>query len=90
MAAALPLLCGVAVTLGAGGASLPKRITGGAVCGGAVGILYTAVSAILSYGGSIELGELTAECVWRVFIFAILSAIGVILTELKLPEPSVE
>jgi hypothetical protein len=84
-----PLLCGVAVTLGAGGASLPKRISGGAICGSLVGILYTAVSGILSYGGSVGLGELTVDCIWRIFIFAILAAIGVILTELKLPEPIV-
>lgn len=86
----VPLLCGVAVTLGAGGASLPKRICGGAVCGSLVGMLYTAVSGIIGQGGPVELGALTADCIWRVFIFGILSAIGVILTELKLPAPAVE
>ena len=86
----VPLLCGIAVTLGAGGASLLKRISGGAVCGSLVGILYTAVSGIIGQDGPVALGALTADCIWRVFIFGILSAIGVILTELKLPAPAVE
>jgi hypothetical protein len=85
----VPLLCGVAVTLGAGGASLPKRISGGAICGTLMGILYTSFSGMLSFGRPVGLGELTADCVWRVFIFSILSAVAVVLTELKLPEPSV-
>lgn len=88
LAVLVPLLCGVAVTLGAGGAALPKRIIGGAICGGVVGVLYTGVSAILD-AGPIGFGEMATHCLWRVFILAILSSIGVILTELKLPEPSV-
>jgi hypothetical protein len=86
----VPLLCGAAVTSGARGAPLPKRIIGGAVCGGLVGALYTGVSAVLGYGGSIGLGEMATDCVWRVFLLTILSTIGVMLTELNLPEPSVK
>jgi hypothetical protein len=84
----VPLLCGAAVTLGAGGASLPKRIIGAALCGGMVGILYTAETAILAANGLIGINEIATAGVWRVFIFTILSAIGVILTELNLPEPA--
>ncbi len=79
------LICGAVVTLGCGGAALAKRIGAAAACGVLIGVLYTAVSAILSYNGGIA-----ARGVWRVFIFAILSTIGTIVTELKLPEPDME
>lgn len=81
----VPLACGAAATLGCGGAPLWKRIVAAALCGVVVGVLYTAVSAILSYNGGI-----VASCVWRVFIFAILSTIGAIVTELKLPNTDME
>jgi hypothetical protein len=79
------LVCGGVVTLGCGGAAFGKRITAAAVCGVLTGTLYTTVLAILSYTGGI-----VASCVWRMFIFGILSTIGAIVTELKLPEPDIE
>jgi hypothetical protein len=78
-----PLVCGAAVTVGCGGAALGKRIVAAAVGGALIGVLYTAVSAILSPSG-----EIAASCVWRMFILAILSAIGAIVAEIKLPENS--
>jgi hypothetical protein len=90
LAVLVPMLCGAAVTLGAGGAALWKRIIGAAICGGVVGVLYTAVSVILGYGGPTGVGEITTGCVWRAFVFTIFSTIGVLLTELKLPEPRVK
>jgi len=87
LAALVPVLCGAVVTLGAGGAPIWKRVIGAAACGGAVGVLYTAVSAMLGYGGPFGTGDIVINCVWRVFIFTILSTIGMLLTEIKLPEP---
>jgi hypothetical protein len=87
LAVLVPSLCGVAVTLGAGGAALPKRIIGGAICGGVVGALYPGLSALLGHAGPIALGEMAMRCAWGVLILTIFSTIGVILTELKLPEP---
>ncbi len=75
------LICGAIVTLGCGGATLTKRLVAAAVCGVLIGVLSAAASAILSYNGGF-----VATCVWRVFIFAIVSAIGAIITELKLPD----
>ena len=75
------LFCGAIVTLGCGGAALGKRLVAAAVCGVLIGVLSTAVSAILSYNAGF-----VAICVWRVFIFAIVSTIGAIFTELKLPD----
>ena len=87
LALLVPLLCGATVTLGAGGAALSKRVTGAAICGGVIGVLYTILSQILGHVGPIGFGETAASCFWRVFVFGIFSAIGAILTELKLPEP---
>ena len=74
-------LCGAAVTIGCGGATLGRRIAAAAVYGILAGVLYTAVSAMLGHNSSI-----ITTCIWRVFIFAILSTIGALITEIKLPE----
>jgi len=79
-----PLLCGVAVTLGSGGAALGKRVATAAVSGVLAGAIYTGASILLSHDGGI-----VANCIWRMFIFAILSTIGAIITELKLPEQGI-
>jgi hypothetical protein len=79
-----PLICGTAVTLGCGGAALGKRIVTAAVCGVLAGALYAVVSVLLSHDGGI-----VASSIWRMFIFAILSIVGAIITELKLPEQSI-
>jgi len=90
LAVILPLLCGTSITLGASGASMGKRVVGSAVCGCAVGVLYTVISAILSYGGKMDVGGLAIDCMWRVFIFTMLSIIGMLLTEIKWQAPMTE
>ncbi len=90
LAVIVPLICGVAVTLGCSGAALWKRIVAAAVCGVIVGVLYAAVSAMLGYDGWIAAGEVLTGCMWRVFVFAALSTIGAIITELKLPDPDLK
>jgi len=86
LALIVPLLCGSAVTIWAGGAPLSRRIAGALVCGGCVGLLYTAISGFLGYGALTGIGKLAVDCVWRMFLFMILSVFGVILTEAQLPE----
>jgi hypothetical protein len=76
-----PLLCGAALTLGCGGAALGKRIAAAAACGALAGMLYSAVSAMSGDNSSI-----VVNCVWRMFVFAILSVVGAVVTEIKLPE----
>ena len=83
----VPLLGGVVVTLGAGGATLLNRIFGGAVCGTLIGIFYSIATAIIGHNGLIMSDDIVVNGLWRVFIFTMLSAVGVILTEIKLPEP---
>ncbi|MGB2864086.1 MAG: hypothetical protein WBC05_12225 [Sedimentisphaerales bacterium] len=75
------LICGAAVTLGCGGAALGKRIVTATACGVLAGAIYAGISVLLSYNGGI-----VASSIWRMFIFAILSTIGAIATEIKLPE----
>jgi hypothetical protein len=82
-----PVLCGAGVTLGCGGAAFGKRIVAAVVCGVVVGVFYTVFSAILSRSSGIVAYNLAAVCVRRVFVFAVLSTIGAVVTELKLPEP---
>ena len=84
----VPLLCGALVTLGAGGAAIPQRIVGASIWGILIGMLYTVVTVMIGYDGNIRLVEVGSTCLWRVFLFSIFSAIGVIFTELLLPEPS--
>ena len=76
-----PLICGAAVTLGCAGAALGKRVVTAAVCGVLAGAFYAGISVLLSHDGGI-----VANCIWRMFIFAILCTIGAIATEIKLPE----
>ena len=83
----VPLFSGIVVTLNAGSVTLWKRIIGAAVCGGIAGILYTVLSTILGFDGSITFGIIAANCLWRVFIFTLLSTISAIITELSLPDP---
>jgi hypothetical protein len=83
----VPLLCGMGTTLGCGGAAFWRRIVAAVVCGVVVGTLYTMFSAILSYSSGTAAYNPTAACAWRMFVFAVLSTIGAVVTELKLPEP---
>ncbi|MGA1839309.1 MAG: hypothetical protein ACMUIU_01680 [bacterium] len=85
----LPFICGSIATLGSGGAHLSKRIIGAALCGVVMGVFYTAISAFLGYGGILGASDIVISGVWRIFLFTIFSAIGAILTELKLPEPKI-
>ena len=80
-----PLICGGLVTLGAGGATLSKRIIGGVVCGGLIGAFSIAIPSMLEYGSIIASSDMIATGIWRSFVCSIMSGIGVILTEIKLP-----
>ena len=83
----VPMLGGVVVTLGCGGATLKERLTGSVVCGALMGVFYTALSTLIGEGAEIAVNNVTASCVWRIFIFSIFSVSGAIVTELKLPDP---
>jgi Na+/proline symporter len=82
----VPILCGCAATLFARGMKMARRISGGALCGVAIGVLYTAASTLLGQHFGYEIASPIITGMWRVFIFTILSTIGVLLTEMRLPE----
>ena len=88
LAALVPLACGTLVTLGCGGAKLWKRIVAATICGIVLGVLYPVVSATLVE--KMAAIDIAKACAWRVFIFALLSTVGAIVTELILPEPKSE
>jgi hypothetical protein len=83
----IPLICGVAVTLGAAGADIRQRIIGAVLCGVVVGVSSTIISAALVSGIQIGISQIAVNSLWRVFVFSIFSVIGVLTTEINLPEP---
>jgi len=90
LAAILPLVCGAAVTLGGGGATLGRRFVGAAVCGIATGVGYTAISVLMGLTSGIAVSGIQANGLWRIFLFSIFSTIGAIATELKLADPELK
>ena len=86
-AVAVPLLCGSVVTLGAGGAEIWNRVIGAVACGVAVGVFSTVTSAALGLNAQGGVSEIAVIGLWRIFVFTILSVVGLLFTEIKLPEP---
>ena len=82
-----PLACGATVTLGAGGAMIWNRVIGAVICAAAVGVFSTLISALLGTGDAIGFSEIAVVCLWRIFVFTILSVVGLLFTEINLPEP---
>lgn len=83
----VPALCGVASTLGAGGLSLGKRIVGGTLCGALLAGLSIVAAAAVGPGRIMGAGDIVINALWRIFLFGILATVGVLLTEVFLPDP---
>ena len=83
----VPLLMGAIATLGAGGAPLWKRIVGGALSGIAVGLISAAISGLGLASEPVGSSAIAIAGVWRAFVFTIICVLGVLLTEIKMPEP---
>ena len=81
-----PAICGIIVTLGAGGMALWKRILTAALSGIALGI-FSAVSAAILGHGVIGTSRLLTLCAMHTFTSAVLAAIAVIIAEMMLPDP---
>ncbi len=77
-----PVFLGSAITVGCGGALLWKRIVAAAVAAVLMGVAYAALNVLLGLNAAAA----AKQFAWSGFIFAILSPIGVILTEIKLPD----
>jgi hypothetical protein len=87
VAVIVPLLMGIVATAGAGGAALWKRIAGAAICGAAVGIISAVISGWFGANDSLEISVIAINGLWRAFVFTTVSVIGVLLTEVNMPEP---
>jgi hypothetical protein len=83
----VPLLTGAIVTLSAGGAPLWKRIVGGALCGVTVGVISAVISGLWLVSEPVGSSAIAVAGVWRAFVFTIICVLGVLLTEVKMPEP---
>jgi len=84
----VPLLIGIVATMGAGGAALWKRIAGAAICGAAVGIISAVISGWFGVIDPVEISVIAINCLWRAFVFTTVSVLGVLLTEVYMPEPN--
>ena len=82
----LPFLMGTAATVGAGGAPLSRRIAAGAICGVGVGAISAVLSGLLIAGEAVEISIMAITGVWRAFVFTIIAVLGVLLTEVNMPE----
>ena len=82
----VPGLCGMLVTMGARGAAMSKRVVAAALTGLAVAAIYTGLPASIGFINNLAVGGLIATGVWRAFLFTIFSIIGMLITEMKLPE----
>lgn len=83
----LPLVLGLLVTLGAGGAVRGNRIIASLICGIFIGILTTITTTLLH--GSDQIGMIVTNLLWRIFILGIFCSIGALVTEIKLPDPEI-
>jgi hypothetical protein len=86
LAGIVPLVCGVAVTLGCGGAALWRRVLAATLCGVVLALFYTVVSMIIG-GGQVVAGDIVIQGRWSVLIFAVFSTIGALTAELSQPDP---
>jgi len=83
----VPFVSGALVTLSCGGAALTRRILAAATCGLLTGLAHTIFSVVLARVKALDMDGFAVTCLWQMFIFAILSTVGAIAIELKLPEP---
>jgi len=85
-----PVLCGAAVTLGAGGAVLWKRIVTATISGAAIGIFATIAAAMLSRGSEIGISDMVMRCAMHTFVSMLLATIAAIVAEMMLPDPDLK
>jgi len=84
------VLCGAAVTLGAGGAVLWRRIVTATISGAAIGIFATIAAAMLSRGSEIGISDMVMRCAMHTFVSTLLATIAAIVAEMMLPDPDLK
>ena len=61
---------------------------GAALCGAATGAFSTILSTGIFSDNPVGILEIIINSAWRIFIFTIFSVIGLLVTEINMPEPS--
>ncbi len=85
----IPLVSGSIITLYCAGATFWRRIVSSVSFAILTGILYTVVSTMIALSGQIVISTFISDCIWQIFLFSIISVIGVIFTELLIPDPDI-
>ena len=85
--AGLPLVAGSLITIASGGVSFRGRIISTVVFSWMTAVLLTIFPKALHPELLVEPIISISDGVWRIFIFTIFSIVGVILTELMIPDP---
>ncbi len=81
--ALIPFVFGSIVASGSGGASLARRVIVTAFGGIAIGICYTGISTFFGFDGSMEIGEIVVESIWRMFVITIPAVCGALFSEVR-------
>jgi hypothetical protein len=82
--AALPLIGGVAVSSGCGGAPMMKRIATAAVFGIFTSLIYMIIATYLGFHHYANIFQLGIACLWRLFVFGLFASIGALIMEFGL------
>lgn len=84
---ALPVLGGIAITIGAGGMSLWKRVVTACCTSVLVALSSPLITPLVLNQQIGTTAELIGEMVWSVFVFSLFSSMSVLVTEAFLPDP---
>ena len=82
--AALPLIGGVMVSSGCGGAPMMKRIVTAAVFGIFTSLIYMIIATSTGFHDYANIFQLGIACLWRLFVFGLFASIGALVMEFKL------
>jgi hypothetical protein len=86
IALTVPFFRGATVTLGAGGAAGWQRMIGSVACGLMIGVFSVVISAGFAAANPAGISEMAITGIWRAFVFTLLSVLGLLITEIGMPE----
>jgi len=86
--AALPLIGGVLVSSGCGGAPMMKRIVAAAVFGICTSLIYMIIATSMGFHDYASAFKLGIACLWRLFLFGFFASVGALIMEFKLEKSS--
>jgi len=81
---------GATVTLGAGGLTLGRRVAGTLLTALGTGLAYTIAATLLNNSYGLPATHALAAGTWWTFFVAILAVVAALITELSLPDPTLD